>query len=64
MRESFIRLNETNDSTLKYAQGAFFLGYWPLTYVLSRQVRPVSVLAWTFAYYFGFYRYGAVNYIN
>ena len=64
LREAFVRLNETNEATLKYARGAFFLGYWPLTYVLSRQVRPAGVLAWSLVYYFGFYRYGAVNYIS
>ena len=64
LRETFIRLNETNDTTLKYAQIGFFAAYWPLTYVLSRQFRPASVLAWTGLYYFGIYRYGAVNWIN
>jgi hypothetical protein len=64
LRESFIRLNESNETTLKYAQLAFFGAYWPLTYVLSRQFRPASVLAWTGLYYFGFYRYGAVSWIN
>ena len=64
LRETFIRLNETNDATLKFAQLGFFAAYWPLTYVISRQFRPASVLAWTALYYAGLYRYGAVNWIN
>ena len=64
LRENFIRLNETNEATLKYAQLGFFAAYWPLTYVISRQFRPASVLAWTALYYVGLYRYGAVNWIS
>ena len=64
LRETFIRLNESNENTLKYARVAFFGAYWPLTYVLSRQFRAPTVFAWTALYYFGFYRYGAVNWIN
>ncbi len=34
LRESFIRLNQSNETTHGYAQLAFFGAYWPLTYVL------------------------------
>ena len=36
LRQEFIRLNSVNESTVQYARGAFFFGYFPLTYVLSR----------------------------
>ncbi len=64
LRQEFIRLNDINDKTVSYTRGGLFLAFWPLTYVISRQVRPVGVLAWTAAYYFGLYRYGALSYIN
>ena len=64
LREQFIRLNDTHDATTRYAQGAFFLAFWPLTYVISRQVRPYGVAAWSLFYYFGVYRAGAVNFLN
>ena len=64
LRQEFVRLNQSTENQIKYAQGAFFLGYWPLTYVISRQVRPLGVLAWSAAYYFGLYRFGALSYIN
>ena len=35
-----------------------------MTYVLSRQVKPVGVLAFSLAYYFGLYRAGALGYLN
>ena len=56
-------MNDQHEATLKYTQLGFFLGYWPLTYVISRQVRPVGVLAWTLAYY-GIYRYGAAAFLS
>ena len=63
LRKDFVRLNDSHDAQLAYARGAFFLGYWPLTYVISRQIRPTGVLLWTLAYY-GAYRAGAVGWIN
>ena len=36
LRETFIRQNESNETTRRYGQLAFFGAYWPLTYVLSR----------------------------
>ncbi len=63
MRQEFIRMNDTHESQVKYAQSAFFLAYWPLTYVISRQVRPVGVFLWTAAYY-GIYRAGALGFLN
>ena len=64
LRQEFVRLNSVNENSIQYARGGLFLGYWPLTYVISRQVRPVGVALWTAAYYFGLYRYGALQYIN
>ena len=32
--------------------------------MISRQVRPVGVLAFSLAYYFGLYRAGALGYLN
>ena len=64
LRQEFIRLNQVNENTVQYARGGLFLAFWPLTYVISRQVRPVGVALWSAAYYFGLYRYGALQYIN
>ena len=64
LRQEFIRLNQVNENSVQYARGGLFLAFWPLTYVISRQVRPVGVALWSAAYYFGLYRYGALQYIN
>ena len=64
LREDFIRLNDYHESQVTYAQGGLFLAFLPLTYVLSRQVRPTGVLAFSLAYYFGVYRAGALNYLS
>ena len=39
-------------------QAALFLAYFPLTYRLAAQVRPVTLALWTGAYYFGLYKNG------
>ncbi len=40
----------------KAMNGSLFLAYWPLTFYVSKQVRPISVGIWTAFYYFGIYR--------
>ena len=64
LRQEFVRLNNAHDNQTQYAQAGFFLAYWPLTYVISRQVRPSGVLLFSLAYYFGVYRAGALGYLN
>ncbi len=63
LRQLFISQNAWNERTLQVARGAFFLGYWPLTYVISRQVRPFGVLLWTAAY-IGAYNYAALPWLT
>ena len=63
LRQEFIRLNTANERNIQYLRGAFFLGYWPLTYVISRQVRPFGVLLWTAAYYSA-YRMGGLSWLT
>ena len=63
LRSEFIRQNDASDRTIQYARGALFLAYWPLTYVISRQVRPISVFLWTASYYAA-YRVGALGWLT
>ena len=50
-----------HEQTQNFIKGAFFLGYWPLTYIVSRRVRPMGVLFYSLAY-FAAYKYGASAY--
>lgn len=36
LREEFLRHNQKHENFTQISQVAFFLGYWPLTYVISR----------------------------
>ena len=63
LRETFISHNASNDRNISIARGAFFLAYWPLTYTISKQVRPTGVLLWTLAYY-GVYRVAALGWLS
>jgi len=35
---------------------ALFVGFWPATWQLARQTRPIGVAVFAGAYYFGFYK--------
>ena len=39
-------------------QAALFLGFLPLTYRLAATVKPMTLLIWTGAYYYGAYKNG------
>ena len=56
LREAFIKANSSHDQTRKVLQGGLFLAYWPITYYISRTIRPSSVLLFTAFYYFGVYK--------
>ena len=63
LREQFVSYNSFSEGNIKMARIGFFLAYWPLTYTISRQVRPSGVLLWTLAYY-GAYRAGVLGWIS
>ena len=56
LRDSFFMQNETHNKLSNIGALGHFLGYFPLTYAISRTVRPTGVLIWTAVYYFGIYR--------
>ncbi|CDW89209.1 UNKNOWN [Stylonychia lemnae] len=58
LRETFIKYNNIHDQTQNFLRGAFFLGYWPLTYVVARKISPAGVFLYSLAY-LGAYKYGA-----
>jgi len=56
LREAFLKYNTHHDTYNKVIAGGMFAAYWPLTYALSRTVRPSGVLVFTLFYYFGLYQ--------
>ena len=58
LRQIFIAKNDSHETTSNLLKWGFFLGYFPLTYVIAKRVRPSGVLFASLAY-FSVYRFGA-----
>ena len=56
LRQIWFDSNASHETTRKIIRNTFFVGYWPLTYAVSRNVRPWGVFFYTVAYY-GVYHY-------
>jgi hypothetical protein len=56
LRTAFNSAKDTYETSLTAAQGAMFLGFWPIAYRLSLQVKPATLLLFSGAYYFGLYK--------
>ena len=57
LRQVFVKCNDSHETTSRLLGWGMFLGYFPLTYAVSRRVRPSSVLLLTLGYA-GLWHYG------
>ena len=58
MRTAYFRSESQYNMLRQAGQAGLFLAFLPLTYRLAASVRPVSLLLWTGAYYYGAYKNG------
>lgn len=58
MRAAFDTASNAYDMQRMVGQAALFIGFFPMTYRLAASVRPITLVLWTGAYYFGAYKNG------
>ena len=58
LRSAYFAAENGFNMQRQIGSAALFLGYFPLTYRLATSVRPVTLLLWTGAYYYGAYQSG------